>query len=474
VSPYADITEGSSVFGVEAGNASNSVPAVDALTSVKAEKGQSYTVISLGDPLLDGSSSEIGPGLVVLEDDLDPAPCDRARLRFYQADTDLLMVDPISNAGVTQSLYIGTQTSPVAVADPLKATPVNGLEVALDTTTFRLFAKDSVTAQPTGAYPFTAPSNLLLPGRSYYVLSYPNRARTDGLGERLMFLPIGDDTPPTLVALNALIVFLNVAPLPAAANLDVMSDAGRARNLLYLGSEQAKPQNSPTGGLSYAYQPPAGGQLTFSSAGAQPGAPLLTAATGPLQAGQMYLGVVYQALDDASSVLALTLRKIELEAPAPLLFEPTGPDHSVPAQQQTIFANGCKGSPVLDFGSFVAKPNDPGSTEFSPVVHAIAYGELSDTHTTLLPIASLEPLLSAHPEGPFGTRVGVQSGSDLSSNRSYLGQDSAFPRSQGPFVYVAVCDWSSASGGQLLRIALAGVATARVAQPVPLAATFIP
>ncbi|HEX2674310.1 MAG TPA: DUF4397 domain-containing protein, partial [Polyangiaceae bacterium] len=278
VSPYADITEGSSVFGVEAGNASNSVPAVDALTSVKAEKGQSYTVISLGDPLLDGSSSEIGPGLVVLEDDLDPAPCDRARLRFYQADTDLLMVDPISNAGVTQSLYIGTQTSPVAVADPLKATPVNGLEVALDTTTFRLFAKDSVTAQPTGAYPFTAPSNLLLPGRSYYVLSYPNRARTDGLGERLMFLPIGDDTPPTLVALNALIVFLNVAPLPAAANLDVMSDAGRARNLLYLGSEQAKPQNSPTGGLSYAYQPPAGGQLTFSSAGAQPGAPLLTAA----------------------------------------------------------------------------------------------------------------------------------------------------------------------------------------------------
>jgi len=473
VSAYAEITEGSTVFGVQASNTSgDSLLVVDLATSTPVEKGQSYTVISLGDPLIDGSSSEIGPGLVVLKDDLEPAPCDRARMYFYQADTDLLVVDPVANAAVTQSLYVGTQSSSVAVAEPLKATPVGGLEVALDTTSFRLIAKDSATAQPTGAYPFTAPSDLLLPGRSYYVLSYPNRARTDSLGERLMFLPIGDDTPSTLVALNPLIVFVNVAPLPAAANLDVLGDAGRARNLLYLGSDQAKPQNSPTGGLSYGYQPPSGGALSFSSASAQPGTPLLTANTGPLQAGQMYLGVLSQAPDDASSALALSLRKIELEAPAPLLLEPTGPDHSVPAQQQTIFVNGCKGSPALDFGSFIAKPDQPGQTQFSPVIRATTYGDVSDTRTTLLPIASLEPLLAGHPEGPFGARVGVQAGSDLASNLSCLGQDSAFPRSQGPFVYVAVGDWSSASGAQLLRIALAGVATARVAQAVPLTTTF--
>lgn len=418
-------TNGHVSFGIQA-SGDGAQPKQD-LEAVAVKAGDRFTVVALGSTLADSQALPESQN-VVLKDDLRAVPCDKARFFFYKADDDLFVLDSIANAGAAESLFVAGSAQPIADGKPRVAAPANGADVPLTTSKLEVRLADPLLATPLGKYSFTLPQGSLAPGVAYYVLSLGTMGRNDGHSERLLLLPVADERAPVQVLHDPLVMFANVASLPAAKDLDIYADGERvAHHLLYLASEDAA--NSPSGGIPHAFLPPTGAALELKSAAG--GAALLTRAATALEPGQLYFSIVSDAPQGSAVPLQQTFTKFEYQFPA----LPTGEN-----AQTVVFVNGMPGSPALDFGSFVG--NAPKG--FSGVANNVAYGQASVTTGVQLPL-ELEAGLA---------RLGVQQGANTATNLSIK---SVFEPSAGiPTLYFAVGAWNT-PGASLVALGLGAI-----------------
>ena len=468
VTPYVAIPAGNIKFGVQGGTGASA--ATQEAAELVAAKGERYTVITFGGQVILPSDvwvpeTSSGTPLVVFKDDLASVPCDKARLRFFTADNANPFSAPTDPSALNalQTLYASGSTTAIGHSAPAAMGPEAGADVALTTNAFRVEPDGAGLAQPTGYYSFTAPGNFLLPGRTYEVLSLAvqSQGRTDDFGERLMFLPVGDNAAPTVLSIDPLIAFINVAPLPAAANLRVTGGVKPGINLLYVGSAAAQPNVNPNGGLGFAYVPPAGANLTFSAL-SDAATPLLTQASGALQRGKLYLGVISQSAVGAGQPLALTITKVEVASPVVPLVEPS--DLKLPGPEYIQFINGLQNSPPFGFGSFVGTPS-----QFTAVVNSVAYGATSSS--AQLPIAYQEAVANPNVFGGFDyfARLGIQVGADATTNRSVTAQNPKFPRKgSNVYVYVAAGNWTDVDSQKLYGFEFAGTTAFSMGFALPL------
>jgi hypothetical protein len=467
VTSYAAIPTGIVKFGIQGGTGASAV--TQEAAQLVAANGERYTVITFGGQVRRPSDvwvpeTSTGTPMIVFKDDLASVACNKARLRFFTADSASPFGAPTDPDALKalQTLYASSSATALGHSAPAAMAPEAGAEVALTTNAFRVEPDDAGLARPTGYYSFTGPANFLLPGRSYEVLSMAaqSQGRTDGLGERLMFLPVGDNAAPTVLSIDPLIAFANVAPLPAAANLRVTGGVKPGINLLYVGSAAAQPNVNPTGGLGFAYVSPAGATLTFSAL-SDPATPLLTQASGALERGKLYLGVLSQSAAGAGQPLALTITKVEVASPAVPLVEPS--DAKLPGPEYSQFINGLQNSPPISFGSFVGTPS-----LFTAVVNGVAYGTTSASAS--LPIAYQEAVANPNVPGGFDyfARLGVQAGADTATNRSVTAQNPVFPRKGlNVYVYVAAGNWADTSSQKLYGFEFFGTAAASMGFALP-------
>jgi hypothetical protein len=363
VSEYVRLEPGDVTFGYElepsATDSEDGARRLREALPVHVGPYERYTVLAVGDDIVETFEAK---QIVVIQEQRQETPCDRARLQFVWADSS-------AAPGITAtipSFFVPGNTSPAAVASFGAASPIGTVEVPVDMPSLTITIPAGVYLGRTEQAPFSLPPGALIGGRSYLVLTTGTlQAIMPQRSYRLTLVSAdGGEASSRTIYRDPMVTFVHASPPPTPAKLEVHSELSRvAINLEYPPTAAGL-----AGGITVADLPPGEARLSFLDAtDAGRGTRVLAdQATGDLSPGAFYL-MLLEGLSEATGAAARPLQtrlyRIDPLEQALLNQKPA---------TQVVFFHASPTAPTLDLG-YIADGRDLAES-FVAVHSSIEYG----------------------------------------------------------------------------------------------------